>query len=131
MFEIFLWLKTSEVFGAYYIQKRHHYQALEDILYVRVAYTKDSKRLQGFLGFTSYYRKIIKNYMKISISLSILLNILLKKDSFQWNNVVESAFQVGKQAMVTTTLLAHLDFLFVIKCDTLGIRIDAILMQVG
>ena len=68
---------------------------------------RNLKGLRNFLGLTRYYCKFIKDYVKISAPLIALL----KQDSFQWSEMIESAFNDLKQAMISTLVLALLDFL--------------------
>jgi hypothetical protein len=67
---------------------------------------KTLKILRGFIGFTCYYRKIVKIYGKIASPLTSLL----KNNTSVWSEVISHAFISLKDAMYTTLVLAMLDF---------------------
>lgn len=90
---------------------------------------KNISKLRGFLGLTGYYRRFIKNYAHLIAPLTNLL----KKNSFQWNDEAGKCFEMLKQIMSTTPVLATPDFSksFVIECDASGYGIGVVLMQEG
>ena len=64
---------------------------------------------------------------------SVPLTDLLKKRNFGWNSVVDEAFEKLKCAMVTTPVLALLDFTdtFIVETDAFNYGIGAVLSQKG
>ena len=63
---------------------------------------KTLKNIRGFLGFTGYYHKLVRNYRRIATPLMTLL----KKDAFSWTLEATKAFEDLKQVMFIATVLA-------------------------
>lgn len=56
---------------------------------------RNQKGVRPFLGITRYYRKFIKNYAKIAHHLTELI----KKTTFQWNQIAQESFEQLKAAI--------------------------------
>jgi hypothetical protein len=88
---------------------------------------KTLNSLHGFLRLTGYYRKFVRDYVKIAAPLTSLF----KNNSFTWTPVTTQDFQTLNMAMCTTLFLALPDFTktFVLECDASGKGIGVVLMQ--
>lgn len=85
------------------------------------------KELQQFLGFSNFYRRLIKNY---SITASPLTSLLRGKPSLQWNPEASSGFQRLKQTFVSVPVLVHPNpEPFVVEVDASTTGVGAILSQ--
>ncbi|GKB26627.1 putative reverse transcriptase domain-containing protein [Tanacetum coccineum] len=84
--------------------------------------------IRQFLGLVGYYRRFIKDFSKISKSLTELTQ---KNKKYIWGDDQESAFQLLKQKLCETPILAlpegNNDF--VVYCDASHQGLGAVLMQ--
>lgn len=64
------------------------------------------KALRGSLGLTGYYMRFIKNHGVMVAALTAIL----RKNSFQWNEIANLAFIELKKAMTQPPILALPDF---------------------
>lgn len=85
------------------------------------------KQLWGFLGLIGYYRQFVRDYSLKAASLIALL----KKDAFTQNDDTQRAFDLLKEAMSVTPILAlpNFDLPFVIETDASYIGLGVVLIQ--
>ncbi|RWR98686.1 gag-pol fusion protein-like protein, partial [Dinothrombium tinctorium] len=89
---------------------------------------KTLENVRQFLGLSSYYRRFIENYSKIAEPLSRLT----KKDvKYVWETEQEIAFNILKDKLVKSPVLAHFDpsLDIEVRCDGSGIGLGSILLQ--
>ena len=90
---------------------------------------KNVKQLRAFIGLIGYYRRFIRQYASIAAPLTDLL----KKDSFNWNELAQRAFDSLKKAIIEGPVLALPDFTqkFIRETDASGCGIRSLLSQKG
>uniref|UniRef100_A0A3Q7EA20 Reverse transcriptase/retrotransposon-derived protein RNase H-like domain-containing protein n=1 Tax=Solanum lycopersicum TaxID=4081 RepID=A0A3Q7EA20_SOLLC len=90
---------------------------------------KTVKEVRSFLGLTGYYRRFIHHFAAIA---GPLYN-LLQRDSYQWTEAEQQAFDTLKAKLVSTPILCLPDFSqeFQVETNASGKGIGAILSQKG
>ncbi|GKA22693.1 putative reverse transcriptase domain-containing protein [Tanacetum coccineum] len=85
-------------------------------------------KIRQFLGLTGYYRRFIKDFLKIAKSLTELTQ---KNKKYIWGEDQESAFQLLKQKLCEALILALPEGNddFAIYCDASHQGLGAVLMQ--
>ena len=89
---------------------------------------KSQKDVRSFLGMCNYYRKFVKDYAKIAAP----MNYLLRSDvQFQWTDQCQRSFEVLKQALLSSPILAYPDMnkSFILTCDASTTAIGYVLGQ--
>jgi hypothetical protein len=92
---------------------------------------KSVSALRSFLGLASYYRKFIKNFVKIAAPLT---NFLKKSTvTYKWEGTCDEAFETLKGILMKAPMLKLSDFDkdFEIHSDASDFAIGGILMQEG
>ena len=86
----------------------------------------DCTQLKSFLGMVNHYSK----FLKCLADLSAPLNNLLKKEvPWEWTEQHQTCFEKIKQALTTTTVLAHFDpdIPIGLACDASAVGIGAVI----
>ena len=91
---------------------------------------KDLKEIRGFLEFINFYRRFIKDFIKITRP---LYNLLIKKSSDIWNNKCNGVFKKLKKTITIKSMMMYFDrtkktFL---KCDSSNLVSRGILSQLN
>ena len=86
------------------------------------------KGVRQFLGLAGYYRRFVRHF---GIIARPLFNLLKKGAPFVWTDNTEQSFRTLKQGLVTTPVLAVLDFQkqFTVETNACGTGIGANLQQ--
>ena len=89
---------------------------------------KNQHEVCHFLGLTTYYRKFVKDYNKITVPLNQLLH---KNEEFKWTELCKNAFETLKLALTSAPILAYADMSkpFILSCNASGHAIGYILGQ--
>jgi hypothetical protein len=88
----------------------------------------DIKSLRSFLGHAGFYRRFIKDFSKITKSLT---NLLQKDVSFNFDGKCLAAFQTLRRALITTPIIQPPNWSqpFEIMCDASNYAVGAVLRQ--
>ena len=81
-----------------------------------MAYQRNFKGIQNFLGDAGFYRKLIKYFSKIC---RLLTNLLQKEFFFCFYDDFNEVFEILKMALMSTTIVQPSDWNlpFEIMCD--------------
>ncbi len=87
---------------------------------------KNVNELQMFLGFTNYYRRLIRDY---ATKAAPLTNMLKKDVEFDWSDEIQREFECLKKEFVKDSVLAHPDENkpFVVETDASDYGIGGVL----
>jgi hypothetical protein len=88
----------------------------------------DWTTLKGFLRLAGYYRRFIDNFAEKALPLTRLMR---KTVVFEWRKEEEKAFEILKEALTKSPVLAKLNFgkEWLLEVDTSGESIGAVLSQ--
>jgi hypothetical protein len=64
------------------------------------------KQIQEFLKFCNFYRRFIRDFVKIVKS---LIKLIRKNVLFNWNEACKIAFELLKRTVIETSILVHFD----------------------
>jgi hypothetical protein len=84
----------------------------------------------SFIGLTSYYRRFILNFSKIS---KPIIELLKKGNKYVWSEDYDDAFKILKKLLTTSPVLTQPDIAtpFDIYCDASGTGLGCVLMLEG
>ncbi|CAM9000120.1 unnamed protein product [Rhodiola kirilowii] len=91
-------------------------------------YPSTVRDIQSFLGHAGFYRRFIKDFSKIALPLTTLLQ---KEVPFEFTNACKEAFDKLKKALTSTPIIQTLDWgkPFEIMCDASDFAVGAVLGQ--
>nr|GEU54735.1 retrovirus-related Pol polyprotein from transposon 17.6 [Tanacetum cinerariifolium] len=94
----------------------------------RLASPKTAMEIYQFLGLVGYYQRFIEGFLKIAKSMTKLTQ---KKVKFDWGDKQEVAFQLLKEKLCNTRILAlpEEDENFIVYCDASHKGLGDVLMQ--
>ena len=89
----------------------------------------NSREVRSFLGLASYYRKFVKGFSEVARPLHKLCE---KKTRFVWTADCKKSFDLLKQALISTPVLAYpvLGSQFILDTDSSDVACGAVLSQI-
>ncbi|GKF46036.1 reverse transcriptase domain-containing protein, partial [Tanacetum coccineum] len=92
----------------------------------KLPYPTTVKGVRSFLGHAGFYRRFIKNFSKISLPMT---NLLEKNNPFIFSNECIQAFEMLKKNLIEAPILIALDWdlPFELMCDASDFAIGAVL----
>ena len=86
------------------------------------------KKIQIFLNFCNFYRRFIRNFVKI---VKCINKLTIKNAFFQWTNVCDKIFQFLKKAITIASMLRHFNRnkKIILKIDVFDYINDEMLFQ--
>ena len=86
------------------------------------------REVRSFLGHAGFYRRFIKDFSKVALPLS---NLLQKDVEFDFDDRCKKAFDCLKQALTTTPIIQAPDWTapFELMCDASNYALGAVLAQ--
>ena len=91
---------------------------------------KNAFEVRSFLGLAGYYRRIIKGFSRIALSMTILTR---KEISFKWDSKCEKSFMSLKEKLTTAPVLVIPDpsKSYEVFCDASKKGLGGVFMQSG
>ena len=86
------------------------------------------REVHSFLGHAGFYRHFIKDFSKVALPLS---NLLQKEVEFDFDDQCKEAFDCHKHALTTTSIIQASDWTapFELMCDASNYALGAVLAQ--
>lgn len=90
---------------------------------------RSPEKLRSFYFLASWFRKFIKDFARITVPLSKLLNVQPK--DFKWGETEQASFEATKRALTSPPVLGFPDFEkpFVLEVDACAVSLGAVLLQ--
>jgi len=87
------------------------------------------KEIRSFLGMTGFYRQFIQDYSEITKPIT---NLLKQRNAFRWTNECQAAFELLKNCLINSPILAHPNKigLFTVTTDASDFALGAVLSQI-
>ncbi len=84
--------------------------------------------VQIFIDFCNFYRRFIKNFLKI---IRLMIKLTRKNHLFEWTEICQTIFEELKQQMMTVLILKHFDSIkeAILKTNFLNYVNDEVLSQ--